>query len=172
MQRLPRLAVVAELGRQPVEQFGMSRLRAIAAKVVGRVDDSTSKVVVPKTIGDRTPGEHVARAGEPIRQRSPAAPFVVGIRQREFGWKAGHTRERAGTDRLAGLLDVASPQYGDRSRCMRLNPVDSLRRRQGAKLPIELHRFRKARVALGANALDQPAIRSGPRRFCSDRSIW
>ena len=108
MQCLERLAVVAQLDGQPVEQLGMRRQGAVAAEVVGRVDDPAAEVIVPDAIDDRPPGEHVLRAGEPVGQGGPAASLVVGIGQVEHG-PAGPARSRASPARPASPGCSTSP---------------------------------------------------------------
>ena len=88
----------------------MSRPGAVAAEVVGRVDDAAAKVIVPEAIGDRTPGEHVSGTREPVGQGGAAAPLVVGMGQRKRARQTRQAGQRARTDRLAGLLDFAAPQ--------------------------------------------------------------
>ena len=107
--------MIAELDGQPVEQLGMRRPGAVAAEVVGRLDDSAAEMIVPEAIGDRTPGEHVLGAGEPVGQGGATAPLVLGMGQRKRAGQTGKARERSRADRFAGLLDLAPAQHGDRA---------------------------------------------------------
>ena len=76
----------------------MGGLRAVAAEVVGRLDDAAAEVVVPQPIGDRTPGEHVLRAREPIGERS-----ADGCPRR---------RDRAGQTKPEGMAGTRGPRDG------------------------------------------------------------
>ena len=122
--------MIAELDGQPVEQLGMRRPGAVAAEVVGRLDESAAEMIVPEAIGDRAPGEHISRAGEPVGQGGAAAPLVLGMGERKRARKTGQARQRSRADRLAGLLDFAPAQNGDRPRCVRLDAVDQRRPRE------------------------------------------
>ena len=45
-------AAIAKVGGEPVEQFGMSRLRAHVAEVVRGIDKARAEMIVPDTIDD------------------------------------------------------------------------------------------------------------------------
>ena len=100
----------------------MRRPGTVAAEVVGSLDDPAAEMVVPHAIGDRSPGEHVLRAREPVGQRGPPAALVVGMGQDETGRQARKARQAPRTDGLAGLLDVSPPQHGDGPRGVRQAP--------------------------------------------------
>ena len=126
MQGLLRLAVIAECGRQPVEQLGVSGQGAVSAEVVGRLDDAAAEVIMPQPIGDRTPGQDIGRAGEPIGECGPPASLVVRIGKGKRRRKGRQARERPGADSLARLIDLAAAQDGDRPRGVRLDRVDQV----------------------------------------------
>ncbi len=109
MDRLERLAAVAQLDGQPVEQLRMRRLRAVAAEVVGRVHQSPAEVIVPDAVDDRSPGQHVGGAGDPLGQRGTAAPFLIR--------RGGPRRSGRGPGRTTGcparrVRRVARPRPG------------------------------------------------------------
>src|SRR5262249_36870383 len=118
MQLLERAAAVTQLAGQPVEQLGMGRLGAIAAEIVGCIDQSAAKVVLPDAAPDRPPGQDVGWIGYPVRQRGTAGTLAVrlGFLAGEGG--AWNTGKWTGGNLLARSLHVAAVQDVDRSRSM------------------------------------------------------
>src|SRR5688572_19018025 len=70
MKFLERLAVLQKPEREPVEQLGMTRQRAHPAKVIGRLDQSSTEMVVPHAIHNRTARQQVVRTRNPLRKRN------------------------------------------------------------------------------------------------------
>ena len=78
MQLLERLAFVAKLRRQPVEQLRVGWPGAHLAEVVGRRHDASAEVVLPDAVDDGTPCERVIRFCEPAGEGdAPVALRVV-----------------------------------------------------------------------------------------------
>ena len=84
VQVLDPPAVLDEIDRQPVEQFGMRRGIAHHAEVARRADQAPSEVVMPDAVDDYASGQRVCRVGQPIRQDAPTTGRVE-----PFGWFDG-----------------------------------------------------------------------------------
>ena len=82
MQRLERLAAVAELGRQPVEQLGMRRELPHPAEVVGGGDDSPAEMVLPDAVDDRL-ASRAALRGSVSQSGQRRAAVSLGVARRE-----------------------------------------------------------------------------------------
>ena len=55
VQFLERPAVGHKGGREPVEQLGMRRSHAVAAEIVGRIDQPGAEVMLPDAVDDHAP---------------------------------------------------------------------------------------------------------------------
>lgn len=62
MQGSQRLSAISKLHGQPLEEFRMSRACAHMSKVVGGIDESASKMLLPDPVDDRTPCQWIVRA--------------------------------------------------------------------------------------------------------------
>ena len=141
MKLLERLAAVAELDREPVEQLGVRRRFSHVAEVVERADQAPTKMVMPDPVHNGTPRERVASVRQPLRQRGTADSFVRGVRQREPRWKLLHAAECSRQSRFAWTADVAAMQHVNRS-WSRRRPQSTVRLEVGGDR-IDLRRLRQ-----------------------------
>src|SRR5438552_3058640 len=78
MQFLERVGV-AEFARQPIEQLRVRWPAAVAAEIVGRIDEALAEVVLPEAIGDAAPGEDVGVVGDPVGEGGAIGAFLRGL---------------------------------------------------------------------------------------------
>ena len=66
MELLQRAAVIAQLGGEPIEQFRVAGPRAIAAEVVGSVNQTSAEMIMPHPIRHRAPRERILGVSDPV----------------------------------------------------------------------------------------------------------
>src|SRR5947208_10269024 len=86
MQRFNVPPMVHEPTRQPVEQFGMRRQPALAAKILLSRDDSAAEVHPPDAIYDDASGERIPAVNHPARQPETIAR-LIGRKRQEARWR-------------------------------------------------------------------------------------
>ena len=69
MHRLDAPAAFDKLDREPIQQLGVSRTRAIATEVIWRLDDATAEVMTPNAINHHASREWIIGVGNPLRER-------------------------------------------------------------------------------------------------------
>ena len=89
MNGLHAPATVQEFGGEPVEQLGMGRPLAIAAKVVRAGHDRAAEVTSPDMIDRHTCRKRVVASGDPVGRRAGSAGFrrATGVLAVGSGWK-------------------------------------------------------------------------------------
>ena len=95
-------AVFHECRRQPVEQFGMCRLVAEAAKVARVRRQPATEMLLPQAVHQHARGERIFRRSNPVRQRRAPASGL----QRSGGWH--NARGRGVNDAWETRSDVSS----------------------------------------------------------------
>src|SRR4051812_11777241 len=98
MEGFDGLATFLKPAGQPVEEFGMGRLRAHVTEVVWGFNDAAAEMVMPNAIYDGATGEKVGGIGEPFRERGAAGPFVRGVCDFESGVRSGDGGDASGHD--------------------------------------------------------------------------
>ena len=105
MDRLEPPAALDIGRRQPVEQLGMRRRRAVEPEVAGRGHDPAAEMIVPEPIDHHPRGQRIGRVGDPVRERgSTRCLGRFGI-ENESGFQSCDTR---GRNLLALLGGVAA----------------------------------------------------------------
>ena len=100
-------AAVAEIHRQPVEQFRMARPRAHDAEILGRLHDPGAEYFLPHAIDGDPRGQRIGRAHRPLRQAEPVERRAGGQRRQEM-------RHRRPNPLGARVVDAASQHVGIR----------------------------------------------------------
>src|SRR5215467_13085687 len=75
VQRLDRPSALDKTRRQIIEQFRMGRSLTPRSKIVGSLNDSLSKVMLPDAIDHHSGCQGILGIGQPRRQFQPAASF-------------------------------------------------------------------------------------------------
>src|SRR5262245_48578099 len=94
----------------------MTRHTTHAPKIVGRVYQAPSKMIVPDPIDDGPPRKAIVGINDPIRQSGAADPFVIEIFQLELGLESGNQGKRAGLNKLTWSRDLTPLQEMNGSR--------------------------------------------------------
>ena len=78
-------AAVHQLGGEPVEQFGMKRQVALAAKLLAAAHDAGAEEAFPQAIHGHAGGERVVAAHEPLRHREAVLRLLCRQRMEDRG---------------------------------------------------------------------------------------
>ena len=119
---------IAKPDREPVEQLRMARHAAHFPEIIRRVTEAASEVVMPHTVHDAAPGEHIPFVGEPERERGTAGGFVGGIGDGQRARHSGNAAEGAGADEFTGPAQFTAREQADRARLRRGLEVLAIRR--------------------------------------------
>src|SRR6266566_540391 len=65
--------------RQPVEQFGMRRRRALRAKIIFRFDESAPEILLPDAVDLHAGGQRILRVHNPASQIEARGKWRNGI---------------------------------------------------------------------------------------------
>ena len=111
VQPLQLPAVLDEVVRQPVQQFGMRRTLAHRAEVRRRADQAMTEMMKPDAVHQHTRHQRIRPCRQPSRIGQPSS---AGRKRRVFLWQDGLLSGRhehaqaAGRDRLLRLPRIAA----------------------------------------------------------------
>ena len=157
-QRLLAPALRHQLGREPVEQLGMRRRRALRSEVLAGLDQAASEQLLPQAVDDDARHERVVRIDEPSRKTQAVGWQVVAHRVQR--------PRRARIHALALGREAAAHAQLERGALEpRLLAHDQRRRNlAGRRAPSVAKRARRASPSTAAWSLERAprARRSGP----------
>ncbi len=108
VQRLHPPAVVHEPAGEPIQQFGMRRQFALAAKIIRRRDKAAAEVHFPNTVHHHAGGERIIAVNQPLRQAEAVA--------RRAGREGREARRGVAFDQFPGRVVSAALQHKSRAR--------------------------------------------------------
>ena len=114
VELLERLAAVAEIDGQPVEQFGVCGQAAHASEVVWRIAQAAAEVVMPDAVDDDAPGERITVIGDPMREGDAPGTFGCVGGQVELRAQLLGKGQGAWADFFVGAAHITTLQHEDR----------------------------------------------------------
>src|SRR5690349_6693362 len=108
MQCFDTPAARDELRREPIEQFGMTRLRATYAKIIRCRDDALTEVQIPSAVRHDARGKWIARVRQPCGKSGSALRFRRVRSQSKVAAQFGDGRESACSDDFLWRLHIAA----------------------------------------------------------------
>src|SRR5438445_2374938 len=94
----------------------MARLPAHATEIVGRIDDSAAKVIMPNAVNDRSPGQRIFWVSDPPGESGATSSFILRLRKLEARTQSRNRRQSAGADCFTRFVNVPAFQNMDRAR--------------------------------------------------------
>ena len=103
--------LIHQLASQPIEQLGMTWVRALGSEIVVGLDQAAAEIGLPDPIDDHPRGERVAAIHQPPRQIQPIGRCArTGIPERGQDVRHARRDEIALAREVASLVNVRDPR--------------------------------------------------------------